>query len=59
MINIKPIKLFIIKLFTIILLEFSPLAAQYKAINLGQGFPDFDGPEFVLKVIDIIIKMND
>ncbi len=23
----------------------SQLAAQYKAINLGQGFPDFDGPQ--------------
>ncbi|MFX1295941.1 MAG: aminotransferase class I/II-fold pyridoxal phosphate-dependent enzyme [Promethearchaeota archaeon] len=23
------------------------LANKYKAINLGQGFPDFDGPEFV------------
>lgn len=23
------------------------LANQYRAINLGQGFPDFDGPDFV------------
>ena len=23
------------------------LANEYKAINLGQGFPDFDGPDFV------------
>jgi aspartate/methionine/tyrosine aminotransferase len=23
------------------------LANEYKAINLGQGFPDFDGPEFI------------
>src|SRR5260221_14737457 len=23
----------------------SQLAAQHKAINLGQGFPDFDGPQ--------------
>ncbi len=25
----------------------SRLAVQYKAVNLGQGFPDFDGPDFV------------
>jgi aspartate/methionine/tyrosine aminotransferase len=27
--------------------EFSPLAAQHQAINLGQGFPDGDPPSFV------------
>ena len=27
--------------------EISRLAVQYNAINLGQGFPNFDGPEFV------------
>jgi kynurenine--oxoglutarate transaminase/cysteine-S-conjugate beta-lyase/glutamine--phenylpyruvate transaminase len=27
--------------------EFSPLAAKHKAINLGQGFPDWDPPLFV------------
>lgn len=27
--------------------EISRLAAKYNAINLGQGFPNFDGPEFV------------
>jgi aspartate/methionine/tyrosine aminotransferase len=25
----------------------SRLAAQHKAVNLGQGFPNFDGPDFV------------
>lgn len=25
----------------------SKLAAQHGAVNLGQGFPDFDGPEFI------------
>jgi aspartate/methionine/tyrosine aminotransferase len=25
----------------------SRLAVEHKAVNLGQGFPDFDGPEFV------------
>jgi aspartate/methionine/tyrosine aminotransferase len=28
--------------------EFSRLAIEYKAVNLGQGFPNFDGPKFVL-----------
>ncbi|MCO4754591.1 MAG: aminotransferase class I/II-fold pyridoxal phosphate-dependent enzyme [Bacteriovoracaceae bacterium] len=27
----------------------SQKAAQYQAINLSQGFPDFDGPEFIKK----------
>jgi len=29
--------------------EMSQLAQAHGAINLGQGFPDFDGPEFVKK----------
>ncbi|KAF1868847.1 hypothetical protein Lal_00048126 [Lupinus albus] len=32
---------------TTIFTQMSMLAAQYGAINLGQGFPNFDGPEFV------------
>ncbi|MDP9356505.1 MAG: aminotransferase class I/II-fold pyridoxal phosphate-dependent enzyme, partial [Chloroflexota bacterium] len=27
--------------------EMSRLAVQHGAVNLGQGFPDFDGPDFV------------
>lgn len=27
--------------------EISRLAAQHQAINLGQGFPNFDGPDFI------------
>jgi aspartate/methionine/tyrosine aminotransferase len=27
--------------------EISRLAAQHNAVNLGQGFPNFDGPDFV------------
>jgi aspartate/methionine/tyrosine aminotransferase len=27
--------------------EMSLLARKHQAVNLGQGFPDFDGPEFV------------
>lgn len=33
----------------ILIAEFSPLALKYKAVNLGQGFPDFNGPDFVLQ----------
>jgi N-succinyldiaminopimelate aminotransferase len=32
---------------TTIFAEFSRLAAEHGAVNLGQGFPDFDGPEVV------------
>lgn len=32
---------------TTVFAEFSRLAAQHQAVNLGQGFPDFDGPEEV------------
>ena len=34
---------------TTIFTEMSALANQYKAVNLSQGFPDFDGPEKVRK----------
>ncbi len=30
---------------TTVFSEFSALAQQHRAVNLGQGFPDFDGPE--------------
>lgn len=29
----------------------SKMAIEYDAVNLGQGFPDFDGPEFVKNAI--------
>jgi aspartate/methionine/tyrosine aminotransferase len=32
------------------------LANQFKAINLGQGFPDFDGPDFVKDAAIAAIK---
>jgi N-succinyldiaminopimelate aminotransferase len=32
---------------TTVFSEFSALAAQHGAVNLGQGFPDFDGPSEV------------
>ncbi|NVJ01595.1 aminotransferase class I/II-fold pyridoxal phosphate-dependent enzyme [Myxococcus sp. AM009] len=32
---------------TTVFSEFSALAARHGAVNLGQGFPDFDGPEAI------------
>jgi len=32
---------------TSVFAEFTQLANEHKAVNLGQGFPDFDGPDFV------------
>ena len=33
--------------FAPIRVEFTQLAADYKAVNLGQGFPDFSPPKFL------------
>src|SRR5690606_22413916 len=30
----------------------SNLAREHGAVNLGQGFPDFDGPEFIKKIAE-------
>lgn len=30
----------------------SKLATEHEAVNLGQGFPDFDGPEFLKKIAE-------
>ena len=32
---------------TSVFTEMSRLAVEHKAVNLGQGFPDFPGPDFV------------
>ena len=31
--------------------EFTPLANEYQSINLGQGFPDWDPPNFVIEAM--------
>jgi kynurenine---oxoglutarate transaminase / cysteine-S-conjugate beta-lyase / glutamine---phenylpyruvate transaminase len=31
--------------------EFSPLASKYNAVNLGQGFPDWDPPAFAIEAM--------
>ncbi|HRQ64648.1 MAG TPA: pyridoxal phosphate-dependent aminotransferase [Xanthomonadaceae bacterium] len=36
---------------TTIFTVMSQLAAEHKAINLGQGFPDFDAPEFLREAL--------
>jgi DNA-binding transcriptional MocR family regulator len=38
--------------------EFSPLANEYNAVNLGQGFPDWDPPEFVIEAMRKSISIS-
>lgn len=38
--------------------EFTPLANQHKAVNLGQGFPDWETPEFIKKALIEAINSN-
>jgi len=35
--------------------EFSPLASQYNSVNLGQGFPDWDPPNFAIESMKMAI----
>ena len=44
---------------TSIFAEMSRLAAEHKAINLGQGFPDFDGPDEVREAAIAAIQAGD
>ncbi|KAF7688717.1 kynurenine--oxoglutarate transaminase 1 isoform X1 [Silurus meridionalis] len=37
-------------------IEFTRLAAEYKVVNLGQGFPDFSPPSFLLESMCNAIK---
>lgn len=37
--------------FTIYRVEYIDLAIKYKPLNLGQGFPDYPGPEHVTKAL--------
>jgi kynurenine--oxoglutarate transaminase/cysteine-S-conjugate beta-lyase/glutamine--phenylpyruvate transaminase len=38
--------------------EFTPLANKHQAINLGQGFPDFPAPQFVVSAARDAIMSN-
>jgi len=35
--------------------EMTPLALEYKAVNLGQGFPTFHPPDFVMKHVASVV----
>ena len=41
---------------TTVFSEFSALAAKHGAVNLGQGFPDFDGPEAIKEAAQRAIR---
>mgnify|MGYP002682920229 CR=1 FL=1 len=43
---------------TSIFTEMSRLAAEHSAVNLGQGFPDFPGPDFVKDAAKRAIDAN-
>lgn len=38
--------------------EFTPLAMQHKSDNLGQGFPDWETPQFVKDSMDRAVAAN-
>src|SRR5688572_27755537 len=44
---------------TSVFAEMSRLAVEHRAINLGQGFPDFDGPEAVKEAAMAAIRAGD
>lgn len=46
------------KVGTTIFTQMSALAQQHEAINLSQGFPDFDGPEALLSRVDHYIRQG-
>jgi N-succinyldiaminopimelate aminotransferase len=41
---------------TSIFAEMTALAHEHDALNLGQGFPDFDGPDFVMDAAVVAMK---
>lgn len=39
--------------------EFTPLSQKHKSVNLGQGFPDWETPQFVKQAfIDVSFSKN-
>ncbi|TPV92685.1 MAG: aminotransferase class I/II-fold pyridoxal phosphate-dependent enzyme [Myxococcales bacterium FL481] len=44
---------------TTIFAEMTALAREHDAVNLGQGFPDFDGPDFVKQAAIAAIERGD
>jgi aspartate/methionine/tyrosine aminotransferase len=43
---------------TTVFSEFSAMALQYNAVNLGQGFPNFAAPDFIKKAAQEAIESN-
>ena len=43
----KPLKSVLARYGVTIFTEINRLAAEHQALNLSQGFPDFDGPDFI------------
>jgi aspartate/methionine/tyrosine aminotransferase len=44
---------------TTIFAEMSALAVKHNAVNLSQGFPDFDGPSFIKDAVSEAMKRGD
>ena len=44
---------------TSVFTEMTRLAIEHRAVNLGQGFPDFDGPEFVKEAAIAAIRAGE
>jgi L-glutamine---4-(methylsulfanyl)-2-oxobutanoate aminotransferase len=44
---------------TTIFAEMSALAAKHNAVNLSQGFPDFDGPQFIKDAVTEAMNRGD
>nr|XP_002119772.3 kynurenine--oxoglutarate transaminase 3 [Ciona intestinalis] len=40
-------------------IEFTTLASQHNAVNLGQGFPDFSPPNYVKEVLSKVVVSGD
>ncbi len=43
---------------TTVFTEFSAMALQYNAVNLGQGFPNFPAPDFIKRAAQEAIEAN-
>uniref|UniRef100_H2YKA2 cysteine-S-conjugate beta-lyase n=1 Tax=Ciona savignyi TaxID=51511 RepID=H2YKA2_CIOSA len=40
-------------------IEFTTLAAEHKAVNLGQGFPDFSPPTYLKEILSKLVVNGD
>ncbi len=37
--------------------EFTPLANQFNSVNLGQGFPDWNTPDYVKDALKVLLLL--